>query len=175
MILFLMTVSSAMTIKNCLLLKNQKCKVRKGIADNDSMTFPYKIKVDRCLGSCNDVENPYFKVCLPDIVKNISVKVFDLVSQQNKFKNINFHESCKCGCLLDEKVCNNKQKWNKNKCKCECLIEEKCSGNSFFYGINCSFEMKKAAALISTEECDVETDESIGNKTVTLIKKSRRM
>ena len=36
------------------------------------MTFPYKIKVDKCVGSCNDVENPYFKVCLPDLVKNIS-------------------------------------------------------------------------------------------------------
>ena len=24
-------------------------------------------------------------------------------------------------CLLDEKVCNNKQKCNENKCRCECL------------------------------------------------------
>ena len=97
---------------NCLLLKNQECKVRKVIIDNDYMTFSYKIKVGKCVGSCNDVENPYFKVCLPDSVKNISVKVFDLISQQNKFRNITFHESCECGCLLDEKVCNNKQKWN---------------------------------------------------------------
>ena len=46
------------------------------------MTFAYKIKVDKCVGSCNDVENPYFKVCLLDIVKNISVKSFDLISQK---------------------------------------------------------------------------------------------
>ena len=57
------------------------------------MTFPYKIKVDKCVGSCNDVENPYFKVCLPDIVKNISVKVFYLISKQNMLKNITFHKS----------------------------------------------------------------------------------
>ena len=26
------------------------------------MTFPYKSKVDKCIGSCNDKDNPYFKV-----------------------------------------------------------------------------------------------------------------
>ena len=66
----------------CLLLKNQECKVRKVIIDNDYLTFPYKIGINRCIGSCNDKDNPYFKVCLP----------------------------CKCGCLLDEKVYNNLQK-----------------------------------------------------------------
>ena len=50
---------------NCLLLKNQECKVRKTIIDNEYMTFPYKIKVDKCVGSCNDVENLYLKfICL---------------------------------------------------------------------------------------------------------------
>ena len=66
----------------CLLLKNQECKVRKVVLDNDYMTFPYKIKVDKCVGSCNDAENPYFKVCLPDVVKNISVKSLDLISRK---------------------------------------------------------------------------------------------
>ena len=107
--------------KNCILLKDQKSEVKKVIIDKDYMTFPYKMKVDKCVGSCNDVNNPYFKVCVPDIVKNISVKVFDLISKKNVLKNVNFHKSCKCNCLLDEKVCNNKQKWNKDKCRCECL------------------------------------------------------
>ena len=49
---------------------------------NDYMTFPYKIKVDKCVGSCNDKGSPYFKVCTPDTVKNISVKVFELISQK---------------------------------------------------------------------------------------------
>ena len=72
----------------CLLLKNQECKVRKVIVDNDYMTFPYKIGVDRCIGSCNDKDNPYFKVFLPDSIKNISVKSLDLISQKNVLKNI---------------------------------------------------------------------------------------
>ena len=43
----------------CLLLKNQECAVRKIIIDNDYMTFPYKIGVDRCVGSCNDKDNAF--------------------------------------------------------------------------------------------------------------------
>ena len=74
------------------------------------MTFPYKIEVDKRVGSCSDKDNPYFKVCTPVIVKNISVKVFYLISQKDVLKNVTFHKSCKCDCLLDEKVCNNKQK-----------------------------------------------------------------
>ena len=59
------------------------------------MTFPYKIKVDTCDGSCNDAKNPYLKICLPDIVKNVSIKVFDLISQRDVLKNVSFHKSCK--------------------------------------------------------------------------------
>ena len=69
LILVLSTISSA--LRNCLLLKNQECKVRKVITENDYMTFPFKIGVNRCVGSCNDEDNLYFKVCLPDSVKNI--------------------------------------------------------------------------------------------------------
>ena len=92
------------------MLKNQECSVRKVIVDNDYMTFPYKIKVGKCIGSCNDKDNPYFKFVYHIVVKNISVKSLDLISNKNVLKNISFHQSCKCSCLLDEKVCNNLQK-----------------------------------------------------------------
>ena len=101
----------------------------------------------------------------------MSVKAFDLISRKNVLKNVIFHKSCKCTCLLDEKVCNNKQKWNKEKCRCECLEIKKCENNSFWNVVNCRCEFKKAAALITTKECDVEADDIVQNKTVTLIKK----
>ena len=154
-----------------LLLKNQECKVRKAIIDKDYMTFPYKIKVDKCIGSCNDKYNPYFKSSLPDSIKNISVKSFDLLSKKNVLKFISFHQSCKCGCLLDEKVCNNLHKWNKDKCRCECLKIKDCDIGYSWNVNNYRCEMKILTALtksersleserfIETEECDVETDE----------------
>ena len=172
-ILDLMSVSSVLTSKNCLLPKNQECKRRKIITDNDYMTFPYKIKVDKGVGSCNNVENPYFKICGPDIVKNGSVKVLDLISRKNVLRNLSFHKSFKCSCLLDEKVCNNKQKWNKEKCRCECLEIKERENGSFWNVVNCRCEFKKVAKLIvEEEECDIETDDIVQNKTITLIKKN---
>ena len=87
-------------------------------------------------------------------------------------RNVSFHKSCKCSCLLDEKFCNNKQKWNKEKCRCECLEIKECGNNSFWNFVNCRCELKKAAKLIvEEEECERETDDIVGNKTITLIKK----
>ena len=188
----ILIMSAPLTWGYCLLLKNQECAVGKVTIDNDYMTFLYKIGSDRCIGSCNDKDNPYFKSCLPDSIKNISVKSFDLLSKKNVLKNISLHQSCKCGCLFDERVCNNLQKWNKDKCKCECIKVKKCEIGYSWNVNNCRCEMKKLAALtksessleserfLEAEECDVEMDKIKNgfeckafpkNKTITLIKK----
>ena len=52
----ILIISTALTWGYCLFVKNQKCTV---IIDNDYMTFPYKIGVDRCIGSCNSKNNPH--------------------------------------------------------------------------------------------------------------------
>ena len=62
------------------------------------MTFPYKVKVDRYVGSCNDINNSHSKVCIPNIAKNVTVKIFDLMNLENTTKQVEFHESCKCVC-----------------------------------------------------------------------------
>ena len=89
---FMLITSNFLNKADCFLLKNEECKVRKIIVNNDYMTFQYKNKIDRCVGSCNDKNDPYFKVCLPDIVKNVSINVFDLLLQKNVLKNISFHK-----------------------------------------------------------------------------------
>ena len=119
--ILILIISTPLTHGYCLFLKNQECKVRKVIVNNDYTTFQYKIAIGRCIGSCNNENNPYFKTWLPDSIKNTTVKSLNLLSKDFVFKNISFHQGCKCDCLLDEKVCNNLQKFNKNKCRCECL------------------------------------------------------
>ena len=38
------------------------------------------------------------------------------MSRTNETKNIKWYETYKYECRLDAIVCNNKQRWNKNKC-----------------------------------------------------------
>ena len=77
------------------------------------------------------------------LLKNVSVKIFDLISQQNKTTQIAFHESCKFVCRLDSIVCNNKQKWNEDKCRCECLVDKRCEDDFIWNISNCECEYKK--------------------------------
>ena len=58
----------------------QECKVREVIINNDSMLYPFSIKVNKCNGNCNNISNPYSRVCVANIIKNITVKIFDLIS-----------------------------------------------------------------------------------------------
>ena len=109
------------------------------------MTFSCNIKVSKCIGSCNNITNPYSRSCFPDILKNVSINVFNLISQQNETRTIFFHESCKYGCVLNKTVCNNKKKWNKDECRCECLIHKKCD-DDFVWNISnyeCEYEKKQ--------------------------------
>ena len=117
------------------------------------MTYPYSIKVSKCTGNCNNMTNPHSRVCVPDITKNVTLKMFDLMTLTNETKQIIIHENCKCICRLNSIVCNNKQKWNKDNSRCECLINKKY-GNKFWN------PKKKKATL--TEECE----EIIDNKTL---------
>ena len=105
-------------------------------------------------------------MCVPNVVKNITAKVFDLISWKNKTKQIKWHESCKCVCRLDPIICNNKLKWNKNNCRCECSLNKKCDNNFVWNPSNCKYEYKEKAAHLLTEECE----KIIDNKTVLIEK-----
>ena len=56
------------------------------------------------------------EICVLDVVKDLNVKVFNLLSRTNERRHIIWHETCKCICRLDAIVCNNKQRWNNDKC-----------------------------------------------------------
>ena len=107
----------------CVSMKNQECKVREEVINvntNNTMFYPFSIEVNKCSGNCNNIDDPYARLCVPDVVKNMNLKVFNSMSWINQTKEIKWHESCKCECRLNSIVCNNKQKWNKDKCKYEC-------------------------------------------------------
>ena len=73
-------------------MNNQECKVKPEIINvnsNEHLFYPYSIKVNKCNGSCNNISDPYAKLCVPDIVKNINVKVFNLMPRTHDMKLVN--------------------------------------------------------------------------------------
>ena len=108
--------SNALNALECVSMNNKECKIRAKIIDINS-NEPFSIIVNKCSGSCNN--DPYAKLCVPNVVKNINVKVFNLMSRTNETRHVEWHETCKCKYILDASVCNNKQKRNEDKCRCE--------------------------------------------------------
>ena len=111
--------------------------------------------------------------------KNLNVKVFN-VTLTNETRLIKWHETCKCICRLNEIICNNKQRWNKDKyrCKCkelidkgvcdkgfiwnpsncECKCDKSCNIGQYLDYSDCKCKKKLIDPLI--EECTVNNDET---------------
>ena len=122
----------------CISMNNQKCKVRPEIANvnsNEPIFYPFSIKTSKCSGSCNNINDPYAKLCVPDVVKNLNIKVFNLMSRTNETRHIEWHKTCKYKCRLNASVCNNKQRWNEDKRRCECkeLIDKGVCDKEFIW------------------------------------------
>ena len=68
-------------------MNNQKCKTRTqviNVNNDEPVFFPFSIETEKCSGSCNNISCPYAKICVPDVVKNLNVKVFNLMSRTNE-------------------------------------------------------------------------------------------
>ena len=131
-------------------MKNSECKVRSKIINinsNNTMFYPFSVKINKCSGNYNNINDPCARICVPDVIKNLNVEVFNLITRTNETRQIKWHESCKCICRLDKINCNNKQKWNKDKCRCECkkLIDKGICDKGYAWNpSNCKCECGKA-------------------------------
>ena len=90
LVLFSCNVLNVSPLK-CVSINNQECKIRPQIINinsNEPSFYPYSIKISKCCGSCNNINDPYAKLYVPDAVKNINVKVLNLMSRPNETRNI---------------------------------------------------------------------------------------
>ena len=101
--IFISTVTFFSSLSNvnplkCISLKNLECIVRPKIVDINSyyhIFYPFSITISKCSGNCN-INDQYAKICVPDTVKNLNVKAFNLMTLTNKMRHIKWHETCKC-------------------------------------------------------------------------------
>ena len=109
-----LTILSSFTNANslsCISMSNQECKTRPQVVNvngDEPVFFPFSIKTSKCSGICNNINYPYAKTCVPDVVKILNVKVFILMSRTNETRHLECHEACKCECKFEANVCINK-------------------------------------------------------------------
>ena len=61
----------------CFSMNNQEGKIKTEIINlntKEPMFYTYSIKISKCKGSCNTINDPYAKICVPDEIKNTNVK-----------------------------------------------------------------------------------------------------
>ena len=76
---------------SCISMNNEAFKVRPeiiNVSSNNAVFYPFSIKINKCSGNCNNINDPYAKICVPGVVKDLNVKVFNLMSRTNETRHI---------------------------------------------------------------------------------------
>ena len=61
----------------CISMKNQECKVREKVINvntNNPVFYPFSTKLNKYSGNCNNINDPYARLCVPNGFKNINLK-----------------------------------------------------------------------------------------------------
>ena len=83
--LTLLSILANVNSLKCVSINNQECELRREVfnVNSDEPTFyPYSAQIIKCSGSCNNINDPYAKLCVPDVAKNMNIK-----SIQSNVKN----------------------------------------------------------------------------------------
>ena len=126
-IVLLASIVTDSTQKKCVSLSNQKCEIQptfmnlhpKEISE-EFHYYPFTVKLEKCVGSCNTLNDLSNKVCVPNKTEDLNLSVFNTITRINELKTLTKHISCKCKCKFDERKCNSNQWWNNDKCQYEC-------------------------------------------------------
>ena len=69
-VLGLTVLSSSITSAlNCVSINNQEWPKTVDVSSNNPIFYPFSVKINRCSGNCNNINDPYAKICVSDVVK----------------------------------------------------------------------------------------------------------
>ena len=82
--------------------------------------YHFLVKLDRCVGSCNTLNDLSNKVCVPNKKDDLDLIIFNMITGFNESKALTKHISCQCKRKFCRTKCKSYQ-WLKNdNCQCEC-------------------------------------------------------
>ena len=117
--IFIGLLSSIVNASNhtkCIFLSNGKCMIQPTLINlhpneysQEFHYYPFAVKLDRCVGSCNTLNDLSNKVCVPNKTEDLNLSVFNMITGINEPKTLTKHISCECKCKLDGRKCNSDQ------------------------------------------------------------------
>ena len=77
----------------CVSVVNQKCMPRPKILDvnegvGEALFYPYNLSVNKCSGSCNTLDTPMTKLCVPNVIKRVNMQVYNFLMMLNETHNL---------------------------------------------------------------------------------------
>ena len=88
-------------------LSCKKCMIQPSLLHpNECCQFHYylfAITLDRCVRTCNFLNDLSNKVCVPNKTEDLSLNVFNMIIEKNGSKALAKHISCECKCRSDGK------------------------------------------------------------------------
>ena len=103
----------------------------------------------------DNINDPYSKLHVPDVLKKINFKAFNLMSKPNETRHIKWHVACKCKCRLDASVCiiNYLGIMINTRCECKKLIDKGVFDKEFIWNLsNCKCECDKLYDVVNAEK-----------------------
>ena len=114
--IFIMLLSSIVNASNhtkCVSLSNQKCMIQPTLINlypneysQEFHYYPFAVKLNRCVGSCNTLNDLSNKVCIPNKTEDSNLSVFNMITGINESKTLTKDISCECKYKFYRRKCN---------------------------------------------------------------------
>ena len=112
----LINIVNASNHTKCVSLTNQKCEIQPTLINlhpiqysQEFHYYPFSVKLDRCFGSCNALNDLANKVCIPNKREDLNLSVFKITAGIIESKTLTKDISCECKIKFD------RRKRNSNK------------------------------------------------------------
>ena len=120
---FFISIANASNHAKCVLLSNQKYMTEPTLINlhpseysQEFHYYPFAVKLDRCVGSCNTLNDLSNKVCIPNKTEDLNLSMSIMIKGINESKTLTKHISCELICKFVGRKCNSDQWWNNDKC-----------------------------------------------------------
>ena len=87
----------------CISWSNQKCMTQPTLINlysneysQEFHYYPFAVKLDRCIGSFDTLNDLSNKVCIPNKTEDLNLSVFNMITGINESKTLTKHISCEC-------------------------------------------------------------------------------